>query len=122
LAGIVDKKIARGRFDIFKNYLFFINRELIAFFENQHARIVDWSDYPVYVMTSEFGSPSQLEKIDMLDFAKLVVVNKFEKQGSEDAIRDVSKQMQRNLKLWDTLPVDLPVFGAIASKFNDDGV
>jgi methylmalonyl-CoA mutase len=86
------------------------------------TRIVDWSDYPVYVMTSEFGSPSQLEKIDMLDFAKLVVVNKFEKQGSEDAIRDVSKQMQRNLKLWDTLPVDLPVFGAIASKFNDDGV
>jgi len=86
------------------------------------TRIVDWSDYPVYVMTSEFGSPSQLEKIDMLDFAKLVVVNKFEKQGSEDAIRDVSKQMQRNLKLWDTAPDALPVFGAIASKFNDDGV
>jgi methylmalonyl-CoA mutase len=86
------------------------------------TRIVDWSDYPVYVMTSEFGSPSQLEKIDMLDFAKLVVVNKFEKQGSEDAIRDVSKQMQRNLKLWDRSPSDLPVFGAIASKFNDDGV
>jgi methylmalonyl-CoA mutase len=86
------------------------------------TRIVDWSDYPVYVMTSEFGSPSQLEKIDMLDYAKLVVVNKFEKQGSEDAIRDVSKQMQRNLKLWDSSPNDLPVYGAIASKFNDDGV
>jgi len=86
------------------------------------TRIVDWSDYPIYVMTSEFGSPSQLEKIDMLDFAKLVVVNKFEKQGSEDAIRDVSKQMQRNLKLWNSKPNDLPVFGAIASKFNDDGV
>jgi len=86
------------------------------------TRIVDWSDYPIYVMTSEFGSPSQLEKIDMLDFAKLVVVNKFEKQGSEDAIRDVSKQMQRNLKLWDSDVNTLPVFGAIASKFNDDGV
>jgi len=86
------------------------------------TRIVDWSDYPVYVMTSEFGSPSQLEKIDMLDFARLVVVNKFEKQGSEDAIRDVSKQIQRNHKLWDSAPEDLPVFGAIASKFNDDGV
>jgi len=86
------------------------------------TRIVDWSDYPVYVMTSEFGSPSQLEKIDMLDFAKLVVINKFEKQGSEDAIRDVGKQIQRNFKLWDSDPGALPVFGAIASKFNDDGV
>jgi len=86
------------------------------------TRIVDWSNYPVYVMTSDFGSPSQLEKIDMLDFAKLVVVNKFEKQGSEDAIRDVSKQMQRNHKLWNKDPNTLPVFGAIASKFNDDGV
>ncbi|ETR72369.1 MAG: Methylmalonyl-CoA mutase large subunit [Candidatus Magnetoglobus multicellularis str. Araruama] len=86
------------------------------------TRIVDWSDYAIYVMTSDFGSPSQLEKIDMLDFAHLVVINKFEKQGSEDALRDVTKQMRRNHKLWDVNPDDVPVFGAIASKFNDDGV
>jgi methylmalonyl-CoA mutase len=73
-------------------------------------------------MTSEFGAPSQLEKIDMLDYADLIVVNKFEKKGSDDAIRDIRKQVQRNRKQWQTAPEDLPVFGTIASKFNDDGV
>ncbi|KPA09611.1 ArgK protein [Candidatus Magnetomorum sp. HK-1] len=86
------------------------------------AEIIDWADFSVYVMTSEFGSASQLEKIDMLDFADIVVVNKFEKQGSEDALRDVRKQVQRNRKLFDQSPENMPVFGAIASKFNDDGV
>jgi methylmalonyl-CoA mutase len=73
-------------------------------------------------MTSEFGAATQLEKIDMLDFADLVVVNKFEKRGADDAVRDVRKQVQRNQKLWDMNPEEMPVFGTIASKFNDDGV
>jgi methylmalonyl-CoA mutase len=86
------------------------------------SRITDLVDLSVYVMTSEYGAASQLEKIDMLDFADLVVINKFEKRGSEDALRDVRKQVQRNRKAFDTDPACLPVFGTIASKFNDDGV
>jgi len=86
------------------------------------SNIFDLADVCLYVMTSEFGSASQLEKIDMLDFADIVVVNKFEKQGSEDALRDVRKQMQRNKKAFETSPEEMPAFGTIASKFNDDGV
>ncbi|MFA9452519.1 MAG: fused isobutyryl-CoA mutase/GTPase IcmF [Candidatus Aminicenantaceae bacterium] len=86
------------------------------------SHIIDLVDLSVYVMTSEFGAATQLEKIDMLDFADLVVINKYEKRGSEDAVRDVRKQVQRNRKAFDTDPADLPVFGTIASKFNDDGV
>jgi len=86
------------------------------------SRVVDLVDLSVYVMTAEYGAPSQLEKIDMLDYADIVVVNKYEKKGSEDALRDVRKQVQRNRKAWDKDPKDLPVFGTIASKFNDDGV
>ncbi|VEN72928.1 Isobutyryl-CoA mutase / P-loop GTPase [Candidatus Desulfarcum epimagneticum] len=86
------------------------------------SRIIDLTDVSVYVMTSEFGSASQLEKIDMLDFADIVVINKFEKRGGEDALRDVRKQVQRNHGLFDRAPKDMPVYGTIASKFNDDGV
>ncbi len=86
------------------------------------SRIVDIADVSMYVMTSEFGAASQLEKIDMLDFADIVAVNKYEKRGGEDAVRDVRKQVQRNRKAWDKSPEDMPVFGTIASKFNDDGV
>jgi len=86
------------------------------------SSIASLVDVSIYVMTSEFGAASQLEKIDMLDFADLVVVNKFEKRGSEDAVRDVRKQVQRNHKAFDKDPADMPVFGTIASKFNDDGV
>ncbi len=86
------------------------------------SRIVDMVNMSVYVMTAEFGAPSQLEKIDMLDYADIVVVNKYEKKGSEDALRDVRKQVQRNRKDWETDPKDMPVYGTIASKFNDDGV
>lgn len=86
------------------------------------SNIVDIADISLYVMTSEFGSPSQLEKIDMLDYADIVAINKFEKKGSEDALRDVRKQVQRNRKAWSTDPADMPVYGTIASKFNDDGV
>jgi methylmalonyl-CoA mutase len=86
------------------------------------SSITNLVDVSIYVMTSEFGAPSQLEKIDMLDFADLVVVNKFEKRGGEDAVRDVRKQVQRNLKAFDKDPAEMPVFGTIASRFNDDGV
>ncbi|MBL7207680.1 MAG: cobalamin-dependent protein, partial [Desulfobacterales bacterium] len=87
-----------------------------------NSKITDLVDVSIYVMTSEFGAASQLEKIDMLDYADLVVVNKYEKMGGEDAVRDVRKQIQRNRNAWDKLPEDMPVFGTIASKFNDDGV
>jgi methylmalonyl-CoA mutase len=86
------------------------------------SRVVDLVDVSVYVMTAEYGAPSQLEKIDMLDYADIVVVNKYEKKGSEDAIRDVRKQVQRNRKAWDKDPKQMPVYGTIASKFNDDGL
>ncbi len=86
------------------------------------SKITDLADISIYVMTSDYGAPSQLEKIDMLDYADIIVVNKFEKKGSDDAIRDIRKQVQRNRKGWQTSPEDFPVFGTIASKFNDDGV
>ncbi|MCF8064572.1 MAG: cobalamin-dependent protein, partial [Desulfarculaceae bacterium] len=86
------------------------------------AAVVDVVDLSLYVMTSEFGAASQLEKIDMLDFADLVAVNKFERRGSEDALRDVRKQLQRNMNAWSTDTAKMPVYGTIASKFNDDGV
>ncbi len=84
--------------------------------------ITNMVDISIYVMTSEFGAATQLEKIEMLDHADIVVINKFDKQGSEDAARDVRKQVQRNYEAWDKQPEDMPVYGTIASKFNDDGV
>jgi len=87
------------------------------------ADIVDHCQVPIYVMTAEFGAHSQLEKIDMLDFAKFVVLNKFEKGGSQDAIRAVRKQFRRNRGIgYDVEDESLPVFGTIASQFNDTGV
>jgi methylmalonyl-CoA mutase len=86
------------------------------------AGIVPYVNTSMYVMTPEFGAASQLEKIDMLDFADLVVINKFDRKGSEDAYRDVRKQYQRNFELFMTPMEDMPVYGTIASKFNDDGV
>ena len=86
------------------------------------SEIVDHADLSVYVMTPEFGAPSQLEKIDMLDFADLIVLNKFDKRGALDAIRAVRKQYQRNNDLWDKALETMPVFGTIASQFNDPGV
>jgi methylmalonyl-CoA mutase len=87
-----------------------------------NAAIVPLVDVSLYVMTPEFGAASQLEKIDMLDFADLVAINKFDRRGAEDALRDVRKQYQRNRGLFSTNPQDLPVFGTQASRFNDDGV
>ena len=86
------------------------------------SNIIDLVDLSIYVMTSEFGAATQLEKIDMLDFADLVVVNKYEKLGGEDAVRNVRKQVQRNLKAWHKPLEEMPVYGTIASKFNDEGV
>jgi methylmalonyl-CoA mutase len=86
------------------------------------TEIVDMVDLSIYVMTSDFGAPSQLEKIDMLDFADLIALNKFEKRGAEDALRDVRKQVARNRRLFGTPPEQLPVFPTIASQFNDAGV
>ncbi|MBG6185989.1 methylmalonyl-CoA mutase family protein [Flavobacterium sp. CAN_S2] len=86
------------------------------------TEIMDHSDVSLYVMTPEFGAATQLEKIDMLDFADLVAINKFDKRGSLDALRDVKKQYQRNHNLWDANLDTLPVFGTIASQFNDPGM
>jgi len=86
------------------------------------AAIVPHVDVPMYVMTPEFGAASQLEKIDMLDFAEFVAINKFDRKGSLDALRDVAKQVQRNKEAWGTPPDRMPVFGTMAARFNDDGV
>ncbi|OIK16081.1 methylmalonyl-CoA mutase [Bacillus sp. MUM 116] len=85
------------------------------------AEITDVCDLSMYVMTSEFGAPSQLEKIDMIDFADLIVINKFERKGSEDAKRHVQKQYQRSHMLFEKDPSEMPVYGTIASQFNDPG-
>ncbi len=86
------------------------------------AAIVPHVDIPLYVMTPEFGAASQLEKIDMLDFAEFVAINKFDRKGASDALRDVAKQVQRNQEAWTTPQEQMPVFGTMAARFNDDGV
>jgi methylmalonyl-CoA mutase len=86
------------------------------------AAIVPLVDVPLYVMTPEFGAASQLEKIDMLDFAEFVAINKFDRKGASDALRDVAKQVQRNREAFTTPPEQMPVFGTMAARFNDDGV
>ena len=85
------------------------------------TEITDHSDASLYVMTAEYGAATQLEKIDMLDYADLVAINKFDKRGSLDALRDVKKQVQRARELWESSPDDMPVHGTIASQFNDAG-
>lgn len=86
------------------------------------TEILDHSDVSLYVMTPEYGAATQLEKIDMLDFADLIALNKFDKRGALDALRDVKKQYQRNHNLWDKKADEMPVFGTIASQFNDPGM
>ena len=85
------------------------------------TEIIEHSDMSLYVMTPEYGAATQLEKIDMIDFADVIALNKFDKRGALDALRDVKKQYQRNHNLWDEKPGDMPVFGTIASQFNDPG-
>ncbi|SDO53717.1 fused isobutyryl-CoA mutase/GTPase IcmF [Alkalicoccus daliensis] len=86
------------------------------------AAVTDVSDVSMYVMTSEFGAPSQLEKIDMIDFADIIAINKFDRKGSEDARREVRKQYQRSHLLFDQEPETMPVYGTVASQFNDPGM
>jgi isobutyryl-CoA mutase len=86
------------------------------------TEITEHSDMSLYVMTPEYGAATQLEKIDMLDFADIIALNKFDKRGALDAIRDVKKQYKRNHQLWETSDDDIPVFGTIASQFNDPGM
>jgi methylmalonyl-CoA mutase len=86
------------------------------------AAVVPHVDVSLYVMTPEFGAASQLEKIDMLDFADFVAINKFDRKGAQDALRDVRKQYQRNHQAFGKAPDEMPVYGTIASRFNDDGV
>ena len=86
------------------------------------TEIEEFSDASLYVMTPEYGAATQLEKIDMLDFADLIALNKFDKRGALDAIRDVKKQYKRNHNLWNVKDEDLPIFGTIASQFNDPGM
>ena len=85
------------------------------------TEIVDHSDLSLYVMTPEYGAATQLEKIDMLDFADFIAINKFDKRGAQDALRDVKKQYQRNHDRWEEDPDTMPVYGTIASQFNDPG-
>jgi methylmalonyl-CoA mutase len=85
------------------------------------TEILDHSNVSLYVMTPEYGAATQLEKIDMLDFADVIALNKFDKRGALDALRDVKKQYQRNHQLWNSKPDDMPVYGTIASQFNDPG-
>lgn len=86
------------------------------------TEIIEHSDLSLYVMTPEYGAATQLEKIDMLDFADVIALNKFDKRGALDALRDVKKQYKRNHNLWDVKDEDIPVFGTIASQFNDPGM
>jgi methylmalonyl-CoA mutase len=86
------------------------------------AAVVPLVDASLYVMTADYGAASQLEKIDMLDFADLVAINKFDRRGADDSLRDVRKQYQRNHALFESSPKDMPVYGTIAARFNDDGV
>ncbi len=86
------------------------------------TEIVDHSDVSLYVMTPEYGAATQLEKIDMLDFADMIAINKFDKRGAQDALRDVKKQYQRNHQLWEAATETMPVYGTIASQFNDPGM
>ncbi len=108
------------------NLLRYANFDLIvvetAGIGQSDSEIVDLVDVPLYVMTSEYGAASQLEKIDMLDFAELIALNKFEKRGAEDALRDVRKQWRRNHVAFQLPDAEVPVFPTIASRFNDPGV
>ena len=86
------------------------------------TEIIEHSDMSLYVMTPEYGAATQLEKIDMLDFADIIALNKYDKRGAQDALRDVKKQYKRNHNLWHIAEEDIPVFGTIASQFNDPGM
>jgi len=115
-------KHVQGAIDILKSAGFDLIILETSGIGQSDTEIVDHSDLSLYVMTPEYGAATQLEKIDMLDFADLIAVNKFDKRGAQDALRDVKKQYQRNHQLWDQDPETMPVFGTMASQFNDPGM
>ncbi|MFH5884457.1 methylmalonyl-CoA mutase family protein [Halalkalibaculum sp. DA3122] len=112
----------RGAVEVFKSAGFDLVIIETSGIGQSDTEIVEVADIPLYVMTSEYGAATQLEKINMLDLADFVVLNKFEKKGSQDALRDVRKQMKRNLGAWDSKPEQMPVYPTIAAQFNDEGV
>lgn len=115
-------KHIKGALDVLKSANFdFIILETSGIGQSD-TEIIDHSDVSMYVMTPEYGAATQLEKIDMLDFADIIAINKFDKRGAQDALRDVKKQYIRNHELWEMDRDDVPVFGTIASQFNDPGV
>ncbi len=114
-------RYVQGAVDILKSASFDLIILETSGIGQSDTEIVDHSDVSMYIMTPEYGAASQLEKIDMLDFADIIAINKFDKKGSLDALRDVRKQYQRNHNLWDIQPEEIPVFGTIASQFNDPG-
>lgn len=116
----LSKHVA-GALDIFKVAGFDLIILETSGIGQSDTEIVDHSDMTLYVMTPEYGAATQLEKIDMLDFADLIALNKFDKRGAQDALRDVKKQYQRNHNLWDQDIASMPVYGTIASQFNDPG-
>lgn len=114
-------KYVRGAINVLKKAHFDLILLETSGIGQSDTEIIDHSDMSLYIMTPEYGAATQLEKIDMLDFADIIALNKFDKKGALDAIRDVRKQYQRNHNLWDTPPEELPVYGTIASQFNDPG-
>jgi len=114
-------KHVQGAIDILKSAGFDLIILETSGIGQSDTEIVDHSDVSMYVMTPEYGAATQLEKIDMLDFADIIAINKFDKRGAQDALRDVKKQFQRNHNLWDVDPSNMPVYGTIASQFNDPG-
>jgi methylmalonyl-CoA mutase len=115
-------KHVQGAIDILKSAGFDLIILETSGIGQSDTEIVDHSDVSLYVMTPEYGAATQLEKIDMLDFADLIAVNKFDKRGAQDALRDVKKQYQRNHQLWEKDPETMPVIGTMASQFNDPGM
>ncbi|WP_083750163.1 methylmalonyl-CoA mutase family protein [Rhodohalobacter halophilus] len=112
----------RGAIEVFKTAGFDLIIVETSGIGQSDTEIVDICDIPLYVMTHEYGAATQLEKINMLDLAEIVVLNKFEKKGSLDALRDIRKQIQRNRGLFHTDPKEMPVYPTIAAQFNDEGV
>lgn len=120
-ANMSTSEAVKGSLDVMKQAGFDLIILETAGIGQSDSEVVDLVDLSMYVMTPEFGASSQLEKIDMLDFADMVIVNKFDKRGAQDALRDVQKTYQRNRQKFDTDPKNMPVFGASASRFNDLG-
>ncbi len=120
-ANLALSKHVRGALEILKSFGFDLIILETSGIGQSDTEIVDHSDVSMYVMTPEYGAASQLEKIDMLDFADIIAINKFDKRGALDALRDVKKQYVRNHNAWDLAQEDIPVVGTIASQFSDPG-